>query len=211
MSIEARAKLLIEQLRIPQRELESKSGISQQVWSKALNGKQRLNSNHLEFLCKEYSDYALWLMTGLDNLGLTPAGAKFIEVFEPLAKKFAESMAELEYVMELEKYLTAIEEEDDFDIPTSSPMPSVRKLKFAEIEHQLISRDLNEFIKKNKSTKENDLADAAQIYFFEKAFNVLQQNQDEYGKEHKILIITGRMLGEFLIPGSRSNVMEAME
>lgn len=211
MSIEARAKLLIEQLRIPQRELESKSGISQQVWSKALNGKQRLNSNHLEFLCKEYSDYALWLMTGLDNFGLTPAGAKFIEVFEPLAKKFAESMAELEYVIELEKYLTAIEEKDDFDIPTSSPMPSVRKLKLAEIEHQLISRDLNEFIKKNKSTKENDLADAAQVYFFEKAFNVLQQNQDEYGKEHKILIITGRILGEFLIPGSRSNVMEAME
>ncbi|UUA71130.1 helix-turn-helix domain-containing protein [Cellvibrio sp. QJXJ] len=211
MSIEARAKLLIEQLRIPQRELESKSGISQQVWSKALNGKQRLNSNHLEFLCKEYSDYALWLMTGLNNLGLTPAGAKFIEVFEPLAKKFAESMAELEYVMELEKYLTAIEEEDVFDSPTSSPMPSVRKLKFAEIEHQLISRDLNEFIKKNRSTPEDDLENAAQIYFFEKAFNVLQQNQDEYGKEHKILIITGRMLGEFLIPGSRSNVMEAME
>lgn len=211
MSIEARAKLLIEQLRIPQRELESKSGISQQVWSKALNGKQRLNSNHLEFLCKEYSDYALWLMTGLDNLGLTPAGAKFIEVFEPLAKKFAESMAELEYVIELEKYLTAIEEKDDFDIPTSSPMPSVRKLKFTEIEHQLISRDLNEFIKKNRNTPEGDLENAAQIYFFEKAFSVLQQTQDEYGKDHKMLIITGRMLGEFLLPGSKSNVMEAME
>jgi|GEM_PF-1206200 len=214
MSIEVRAKLLIEQLRITQRELEVKSGISQQVWSKALNGKQRLNSDHLEFLCREYKDYAFWLTTGFENSTqtLVPGNAKYIEAFEPIARKYAESLTEIEYMACIEEFFRSLTVVDsEFDVPKSSPMPAVRKDRLIKIEQQLLSQDLSEYIRENKSASDDDLEYAAQNYFYEKALNHLVQIQNEYGRDHKMVTAVGRMLGEFLLPGSKSNVMSLEE
>jgi hypothetical protein len=151
-------------------------------------------------------------MTGNDQIGLSPAGAKYIQEFEPIAKKYSNAMAELEYVIEIEKYLTAIDEdENEFGISGASPMPSKRKSRCIEIEQILINTELSNFAKKNRDTSDADLTAAAQFFFYEKAFNQLQQTQSEYGNDHRILIIAGRMLGEFLMPGSKSNVLDIQE
>jgi len=209
MSIEARAKLLMDELKVSQKELEAMSGISQQVWSKAFNGRQRMNSDHIEFLCDKFKDYAYWLATGSDESGLIPVGAKAVEYFSELANKYAETKAEYNYALMIEQYLSSSESlVDENGIAGSSPMPSHRKEMASEYAHTIMSEDFKAL---SKTLSKSDLSEVHNLidqHFYEKSITDLSALTNQYGENHRITIMLSRMLTDFLIPGSKSNVIQ---
>ena len=46
------------------KELEVKSGISANSWRKVAEEKQRATSEMIEFVCREWPEYAYWMITG---------------------------------------------------------------------------------------------------------------------------------------------------
>lgn len=66
MAIEPRLKVIAE-VCLGQKiyeKLEEESGISRHSWKNALNKKQRATSEMIEFVAREWPEYAFWLVTG---------------------------------------------------------------------------------------------------------------------------------------------------
>lgn len=212
MSIEARAKLLVEELNISQKQLEAESGISQQVWSKAFNGRQRMNSTHIEYLCKKLPEYSHWLTTGSEESGSSPASARCLDYFTRIAEKYAEAKAEYDYALTIEKYLsdtTSIIDENG--IAGSSPIPSDRKYSRQNYLDQMIYKEFKVVEKKVNSHEQDDIRSVVDEYFREKAEKEFFELAKEYGNENRVTVMLGRLLTELLIPGSKSNVFNHSE
>lgn len=199
----------MDELKVSQKELEVMSGISQQAWSKAFNGRQRMNSGHIEFLCSKYKDYAYWLTTGSTDLGLSPQGAKALEYFSKIAGKYAETKAEFDYALMIEQYLSDSNSiVDENGIAGSSPMPSDRK----ELAHQhlteIMSVDFKKLTKKLNCLDANEIRDIVNNHFYRKACSDLVTLTQQYGKDHRLTVMLSRLLTEFLLPGSTSNALQ---
>tara|TARA_Y100000296_G_C5176360_1_gene260331 strand:- start:2796 stop:3431 length:636 start_codon:yes stop_codon:yes gene_type:complete len=208
MSIESRAKLLIDELRVSQKELEKLSGVSQQVWSKAFNGRQRLNSTHIEFLCSEYSDYALWLTTGNTDLGLSPKGAQILEHFNEVADLYATVRAEIDYVLMIKDYLEDTSSVlDEYGMAGSSPIPSSRAKLKEKYYHLCLKEDLKDFSSRINKVSESEVRLEVGEFFRKKAENEFIKISDTYGADERLTIMIGRLYLDLLLPGSTSNIL----
>lgn len=211
MSIESRARLLMDELRVSQKELEAKSGISQQVWSKAFNGRQRMNSTHIEFLCSEFKDYAVWLTTGSTDIGSTPDGAKALEYFSKVAEKYADIMAEYAYALEIKEYLSSEDPAmDDNGICIGSPMPSSRKINKQEYLDEIVTQEYKSVAKSLEKVEASEIKETIDHYFFSRSCSELVRLKEKYGASSRIYIMLNRLFGEILVPGSSSNVINPL-
>lgn len=208
MSIESRAKLLIDELKVSQKELEKLSGISQQVWSKAFNGRQRLNSTHIEFLCSEYSDYALWLTTGNTDLGLSPKGAQVLEHFNEVADLYSTVRAEIDYALMIKDYFedtSAILDENG--CAGGSPLPSSRMSLKESYYQSCLKEDLKEFLSRSNMVSEGDIKLEAKEFFRKKAEKEFVEVSNSLGEGERSTIMISRLYSVLLLPEATSNIL----
>jgi len=59
-----RLKILIDIKKVSTKGLEEKTGIDRYKWGNLINGKNRLNEDHIEALNKIWPEYIYWLVTG---------------------------------------------------------------------------------------------------------------------------------------------------
>lgn len=210
MSIEQRARLLVTELGVSQSELQEKSGISKQVWSNAFRGKQRMNSAHIEFLCAEYSDYVMWLCTGNATYGMEPKNAKLLSDFSRVAKRYAEALSHIEYMAAVSEFVTMPinSDSDNFDFP-SSPKPSDRLTLQEKILADLVSQDFQGLVK-TSDLNASESSSVVNEFFRKKSLEKLLELENRYHKDSAKYLMLSRLLGEFLIPGSRSNFFEPL-
>ncbi len=55
---------LFNVLEVSSRDMERSTGIDRNKWSNIRGGKQRVNEDHIEAICKIYPQFAYWLTTG---------------------------------------------------------------------------------------------------------------------------------------------------
>lgn len=59
-----RLKILMKIENLTTKTLEERTGIDRYKWGNLLNGKNRMNEDHIEKLRKEWPQYTYWLVTG---------------------------------------------------------------------------------------------------------------------------------------------------
>ena len=203
MSIESRAKILVTELQVAQVELEKRSGVSKQVWSNAFRGKQRLNSTHIEFLCKQFPDYGYWLVTGDERFGKAPRNAEVVEHFEVTGYKFALAMSECTYMEAVIEFASTPLKEEDEQTSFSTPIPSSRQ----QLREAVLCEVNNEFGKAVGPVPDINQSKAAiSEYFRSKAIEELQRLEEKYGVDSASYLMTSRMFTDVLMPGSDSNI-----
>ena len=206
MSIEARAKLLITELKVSQSELERLSHISKQVWSNAFRGKQRMNSSHIEFLCSQFPDYSHWLVTGASAYGRVPQDSGALEYFELKAKVFAKAYSEFFYVREVVEFANGSTADDESAKP-SSPTPVSRQKNEENVLTRLLGQTFSDLAASIRNAM--DKTEAIDDFFKEQAIEQLSVTQDTFGRNSHMAIICSRFFAELLLPGSRSNILNA--
>jgi len=203
MNIETRTKILMEELKISQIELGERSGISQQVWSKAFNGRQRMNSSHIEFICKQFPEYTYWLMTGDDNNGSTPSNAKAFAYYSKAAENFAEAKAEYEYAILIFEYLSINDPILDTKegVFIQSPLPSMKESIKQQYIKDMFYADFNTLQEKLVENEIDGVSKKIDEYFFWKSRNEVERLTEEYGENHRLKLMLSRILNEFkLLP-----------
>lgn len=204
MSIETRARVLIKESNVSYVELEKESGISKQVWSNALRNKQRLNSTHIEFLCKKFDDYAVWLTTG--NIEhKSPKNAEIIAHAEKKAESFSLAISEMRYI---ESVIEVYNDKSKYNFENGfekKVMPSIRR-KIKEHEFKLIMKEeFTKMIDIDSNEKDEQII-AIDNYFREKAMELVSYITDKYGSDTSIQNCLSQLFTEHLIPNSKTNV-----
>lgn len=64
MSISDRIRIIYEWSGLSKRDLEQTTGIDRTIWNNVLNGRQRVNADHIEAVVKKWPEFAYWLTTG---------------------------------------------------------------------------------------------------------------------------------------------------
>ncbi len=145
MQIEKRAKILIKELKIPMKDIASHSNINVNSWNAALNGRQRMTTDQLEFLGRNFKEYAYWLMTGDTdvNKGEFPKDRAVIEHFERKALDFAKALVESTYLLSYQYAVTCANDENTRksirDIMHATPIGVSPEDRATLIEHHYIS------------------------------------------------------------------------
>lgn len=212
MSIEQRARVLSNELGISQAELQERSGISKQVWSNAFRGKQRMNSDHIEFLCKAFPSYAMWLVTGNAGFGgLEPKYAAVLSEFEKYAEKYAYTISMLEFMSAVSEFgKKSSAGEDELGQGIATPLPSDIERIRLDVLDELLAQDFPVFLKSGTKLDSN-LHYPVSEFFREKANKRLIELDLKYGSESNDYIMLSRLLTEFLIPGSTTNIFKNIQ
>jgi len=202
MSIEARAKILVQSLGVSLGELEKGSGISKQVWSNAFRGKQRMNSSHIEYLGATYPEYSYWLVTGDENAGLSPVNRDTYDYFIQKGEIYATAVSEYRYVQTILAFISDKSGIADLEQGgQASPLPSQRR-EWQEKALSDIGRRYSEAI----TYSPDGGKDGIDNFFRSLAMADLNEISTEYGSESREYLMCSRYFIELLIPGSTSNV-----
>lgn len=183
MTIEARTKLLTEEFFLSQKDIEDLSGISQQVWSKIFNGKQRMTSQHLDFIYSKYPEYIDWLISGKTDKGSFVSKSREFEFFTSKAKKYAKTMALYEFAVMVEEYiLSRGSEETEIDCPLQSDLERIENDYF----NHLIFKEFKLYEKWRLKKKSGDYRKLIEQHFNQLNHNTYSKLTRERDEENGI-------------------------
>jgi len=203
MQIERRTKILLTSLKVPVKQISLKSNIKINSWHAALNGRQRMTTDMIEFLSQMYPNYAYWLATGDSKhpIHKSPCNRDILELIELKALNFAKAVTESTYILsiqydllaphvnsdciiEMKKHLKKIFNQDPFNINSLERNLLVESVFFNTLKSKNIDIILN-----NLGSTEKDI----ERYFQQKTNFLLSliksffiKNTDSYLKHYKI-------------------------